>query len=140
MYVLDYSNVCVDIIDSVLIERFLAHGGDVNQAALKFHIGLSTAYELIKEVCRELHKVLGPLYVPMPTENEWIGIANAYEQLWHFPNCLGALDGKHISIEKPSLSGSCFWSYKKKHTFVLMAIADAHKRFIWYSLGDFGKI
>ncbi|OXU18554.1 hypothetical protein TSAR_003973 [Trichomalopsis sarcophagae] len=119
---------------------YLAHRGDVKQAALKFHIGDSTAYELIKEVSTELHNILGPLYAPMPTKNEWLQIANNYEQLWNFPNCIGALDGKHINIEKPASSGSCFWSYKKKHTFVLMAIADAHKHFIWYSLGDFGSL
>ena len=32
------------------------------------------------------------------TEEEWIRISEEFEEKWNFPNCLGALDGKHIQI------------------------------------------
>lgn len=36
------------------------------------------------------------------TENEWEKIANNdFEEKWNFPNCLGAIDGKQISIVRP---------------------------------------
>ncbi|XP_016841971.1 uncharacterized protein LOC100678195 [Nasonia vitripennis] len=85
---------------------FLGHGGNVKQAALMFHIGTSTAYQLLKDICVNLVHVLNPLYVPKPTRAKWIEIANLYEQLLNFPNCIGALDGKHIDIEQPASAGS----------------------------------
>nr|CAI5862121.1 unnamed protein product [Callosobruchus analis] len=32
---------------------------------------------------------------------------------WNFPNCIGALDGKHIMIQVSKQSGSRFLNYKK---------------------------
>ena len=40
---------------------------------------------------------------------EWKLIANDFEQKWQFPNCLGALDGKHIIINSP----------KKQEVFII---------------------
>ncbi|CAH1993152.1 unnamed protein product [Acanthoscelides obtectus] len=31
---------------------------------------------------------------------------------WNFPNCAGALDGKHIILRSPFHSGSEFYNYK----------------------------
>jgi len=33
-----------------------------------------------------------------PTEDNWRRIVNEFEEKWNFPNCLGAIDGKHNSI------------------------------------------
>ncbi|KAH9633666.1 hypothetical protein HF086_009766 [Spodoptera exigua] len=49
------------------------------------------------------------------TESEWIWIlvAAEFEDKWNFNHCIGACDGKHISIEKPPGSGSLFYNYKR---------------------------
>lgn len=33
-----------------------------------------------------------------PTEEMWKHIADDFYTIWNFPNCLGAIDGKHITI------------------------------------------
>ena len=64
------------------------------------------------------------------TEDEWICTGQQFERKWNFPNCLGAVDGKHVKITPPQGSGSYFWNYKSFNSLVLMAIANANYEFI----------
>ncbi|KAJ8954599.1 hypothetical protein NQ318_003130 [Aromia moschata] len=57
------------------------------------------------------------------TVSEWNDIANAFQDRWQFPHCLGAVDGKHVQIIAPHGSGSYYFNYNKTHSIVLMAIA-----------------
>lgn len=72
-------------------------------------------------------------------KNEWQQIANDFQQIWHIPHTLGALDGKHIRIIAPTHSGSTFYNYKGFFSIVLFALADAHSRFIYINVGANGK-
>lgn len=47
-----------------------------------------------------------------PSTEEWMEIARGFEKYTNFPNCIGAVDGKHITIIKPLDSGSMFYNYK----------------------------
>lgn len=74
------------------------------------------------------------------TEEEWRKIAKDFEERWQFPNCLGAIDGKHIRIIPPPGSGSYFWNYKNFNSIVLMACANANYEFIWCEVGTNGRV
>ena len=46
-------------------------------------------------------------YLQIPeTQDEWREISNNFERKWNFPHCIGALDGKHVIVQKPINSGS----------------------------------
>jgi hypothetical protein len=58
---------------------------------------------------------------------------------WDFPNCAGAMDGQHINIKCPSLSGSQFYNYKGNFSTILLAIVDSNYCFIYTDVGNYGR-
>jgi hypothetical protein len=73
------------------------------------------------------------------TEEEWEEVAKDYMKMWNFPHCIGALDGKHIVIRQPASSGAQFYNYKHTFSIILLALVDAHNRFIFIDLGAEGR-
>ncbi|CAH2001102.1 unnamed protein product [Acanthoscelides obtectus] len=79
------------------------------------------------------------IYLPEPTENIWKKCAEEFENRWGFPNCIGSVDGKHVTIKRPNNSGSNYWCYLHKYSIVLMAIVGPDYKFICVDIGGFGK-
>lgn len=74
------------------------------------------------------------------TEEEWSHIAEEFYKRWGFPNCLGALDGKHVAFRPLRSEGSRFFNYKAFNSVVLLALVDANKKFIYVDVGALGRI
>jgi len=74
------------------------------------------------------------------TEEDWLVIANDFEKKWNVPNCVGAMDGKHISVQAPIGSGSDYFNYKKFFSIVLFAVVDANYNFLYVNVGSQGRI
>ena len=52
---------------------------------------------MVGEVCDAIWISLQPEYVKIPaSEEEWLSVSKDCEELWNFPNCVGAIDGKHV--------------------------------------------
>lgn len=75
----------------------------------------------------------------MPSTEDWEQIAKDFETRANFPNCIGALDGKHIRVMGPDGSGSQFFNYKNYFSSVLLALVDANYCFIFVDVGSYGK-
>lgn len=75
----------------------------------------------------------------LPTDREWKEIAENFMLKWQFPNCIGAVDGKHISIKCPPHSGSQYFNYKHFYSVVLLAVFDANKKFIIIDIGSMSR-
>ena len=71
--------------------------------------------------------------------DEWMLIASEFELLWNFPNCIGAIDRKHIAIECPKNSGSLYYNYKGFFSLVLLAVCDAKYCFHLVDIGQYGS-
>jgi len=79
------------------------------------------------------------LQVPT-TAGEWTNIAKEFYIQWQYPNCIGALDGKHVQILPPANCGSLYYNYKQFNSIVLMAMADANYKFVFVDAGSYGRI
>ena len=81
------------------------------------------------------------LFLKIPkTEEEWLEVSDEFQQLWNFPHCVGAIDGKHINIIKPKDSGAYYFNYKKTYSIVLMALVNAKYEFIMVEAGTNGRV
>lgn len=119
--------------------RYLATGDNLHSIAFSFHVGHSTATEIVIETCKALYEILSPTHLKVPTEEGWREIAVDFSRIWNSPNCVGAIDGKHVAIQCPPKAGSDYYCYKKFHSIVLMATCDAKYRFTLIDVGSYGR-
>ncbi len=101
--------------------------------------GYSTVTKIVPEVCEAIIQRYGEEFLKFPqTQDAWLAKAQRFADRWNFPHCLGAMDGKHFRIKSPG-QGSLYYSYKKYHSIILMAIVDADYRFIYVDVGAKGS-
>ena len=80
-------------------------------------------------------------FIKVPsTEAEWLKISKRFEEKWNFPHALGAIDGKHVRIQKPKNEGSCYYNYKHTHSIILMAIAGPEYECLYAHVGSNGRV
>ena len=115
---------------SFVTSRYLATGDAITTIAYNFQMGVSTARQIILDVCTAIWDVLAPIYMPSSSEDKWKSIADEFYERWNFPNCIGAIDGKHVMIQCPFNSGSLFYNYKSYFSIVLLAVASVDYRFV----------
>ena len=118
--------------------RFLATGETFQSMSFQFRISDRTISYIVKDVCDAIVKYLVPL-VPS-SEEEWVTIADKFESRWQYPNAIGAIDGKHVVIRKPSHVGSHYYNYKHSHSIILMAIAGPSYECLYADVGANGRV
>ncbi|XP_029974555.1 protein ALP1-like [Salarias fasciatus] len=119
--------------------RYLASGDSFVSLAFSYRLGVTTVRNSVFMLCKAIENTMMGQYLPRPTEESWREVAQGFWKKWNFPNCLGALDGKHIVIEKPPHSGSMYFNYKRTFSTVLLALVDADYRFRVINVGDYGR-
>jgi hypothetical protein len=64
-------------------------------------MGITTIYEIVREVCTMFWLVQKNECMVEPSLERWKEISLVFESKANFPNCLWAVDGKHIRLVKP---------------------------------------
>ena len=81
------------------------------------------------------------IYLKVPSSpGEWLTVAEKFESRRQFPNCIGAIDGKHIAMQPPGNSGSYYYNYKHINSIVLMAVAGLNYECLYYDIGTNGRV
>ena len=119
--------------------RFLATGNTYTSLGFSFRTSTSAISLFVPVVCKALIAAYKEDYLKCPTTPaEWNEVARTFATRWNYYNCGGALDGKHIAIRKPNLAGTQYFNYKRFHSIILMALADAQYRFLYVDIGAEG--
>ena len=96
---------------------------------------------IVIEVCEAIINNLWQDHVEKKfpkTREDFVNCMVEMESLWQFPCCFGAIDGCHIPIKCPPGGrepNKEYHNFKNFYSIVLMAMVDAHYRFIWASCG-----
>ena len=95
----------------------------------QYRLGESTMSEFLVPVCNAIWDRLKTHVFPTLDEDFWRYQEAGFRELWNFPHCIGAVDGKHVQIEALLKSGSLFFNYKYYFSVVLLAVAGFDYRF-----------
>lgn len=117
----------------------MATGESFRSLAFQYRVSHSWISVIIKEVAEAIIKRMFELTIPSPTENQLRQNSDQFFSKWNFPNCVGAIDGKHIRIKAPKRSGSLYFNYKEYYSIVLLAVVDADCKFTAVDIGSYGR-
>ena len=102
-------------------------------------IAHSAIAEIVYETRDAIWNRLVKRQMPFVTENMLQVTADEFETQWNFPNCVGAIDGKHVPIRCPQSSGYQFYNYKSYFSVRLQAIVDAKYKFMTVDIRAYGR-
>ncbi|CAB3249243.1 unnamed protein product [Arctia plantaginis] len=117
-----------------IVWRFLATGEEFNDMHLNYYGGASAIAKTIRLVCNAIWDRCLRQNMPEITQQLFEEISAGFDKKANFPNCFGAIDGKHIRIRSPANSGSLFYNYKGYNSIILLAITDSKYRFIYVDI------
>ncbi|XP_055924482.1 uncharacterized protein LOC129956579 [Argiope bruennichi] len=120
--------------------RFFATGDSYASLSYLFKFSKQTISRCIDDVCKAIIQELKEEIKLPENEDEWLCIAQQFENQWNFPNCLGAIDGKHVVIQCPNNTSAQFFNYKWTFSVVLLALVDAHYCFTFVDIGYQGRL
>jgi len=80
-------------------------------------------------------------YLKVPSsEAEWLEISKKLEELWNYPHALGAIDGKHVRIQKPKTGGLFYYNYKHTHHSIILMDIGPEYECLYADVGSNGRV
>ena len=119
---------------------FLGQGINYRTVANQFGVAVSTACHIIHQTTKAIVDILTPEYIKFPENDAEYLAAMATFQCRQIPNCVGAIDGSHIRILRPTECSTDFYNRKGYYSILLQGICDGDGKFLSVSCGYPGSI
>lgn len=78
--------------------RYLATGDSMHTLGYLFRVSSPSTVYIISEVFDAMWNQLKSIVFPELIEDTWRQAAKDFENLWNFPHCISAVDGKLVNI------------------------------------------
>lgn len=127
-----YQKFCITL-------RYLATGETFRSLAFQFRIHHTTIGRIVERCLSSIITRFMATAIKPPTTTSFQQIIADFYAKWNYPNVCGAIDGKHVRIKCPPKAGSAYFNYKDFHSIVLLAIVDAHYKYIAIDVGSYGR-
>ncbi|XP_050032302.2 uncharacterized protein [Dermacentor andersoni] len=119
--------------------RYLSSGELPQSLSQQFKLGCADVGSLIQKTCTVIYKELKDDFMKAPkSEEDWKEVMRVFNDKCNFPNCVGALSGRHVVIKKPSKSSGTYLNSKKTFSLILLAVVDANCKFRYIDVGARG--
>ena len=110
-----------------LMLYYLSDEGCLRKTANAFGLGKSAVSHIIRSICKAITVHLTPKYIKMPRTEEAVeeSVSKFYSK-HGFPQCIGAIEGAHVTIKKPSENATDYINCKGRYTvtFKLLLIIN----------------
>ena len=121
--------------------RVLATGETYNSLMYQYRVSEESISTFVPEVCQVTIETFMGDYMALPDSKEnGLSVAKEFEEKWQFPNCVGAIDGKHVPLINPFNSGSTYFNYKNFFSIALLALVGIDNKFLYVNVGCQGRI
>ena len=117
---------------------FLTNGDSYLSITARYRMSPPIVSKIVLEVCKAIWQELYETEMPPIDQIKWHEIENGFAKRWNFPNCSGAIDGKHVIIQNTTKGGSLFYNYKGTFSVNLMVLVDHEYRFTYVDIEDYG--
>ena len=89
--------------------RFFATGETCKSLTYQYRVSEVSIWRFVPEICQVIIESFMGEYISLPDSKEKrLSVEKEFEEKWQFPNCVGAIDGKHVPLINPFSSGSTF--------------------------------
>lgn len=67
--------------------------------SLSYNMSPASVNNIIMETTKAISHVLKPKVFPVINEEMFSEVERGFRNKWNFPNCIGAIDGKHVVMK-----------------------------------------
>ena len=114
---------------------YLSDEGRFRKAANVFKVAENTVSMIIRRVTKEISNHLANKYIKLPRrDGEFNESCSLFFEKHGFPQCLGAINGTHIAIKRPSENSADYISHKGRYFLNIQEVADHKHCFIDVSI------
>ena len=124
----------IDVKISITLHR-LGPGDSLHTFADLYGISRPSALIIVKNTCKEIKKVLGPLVFQRPTLGKMKQITAKFKSLHEIPYILRAIDGSHILITAQSIDHPSYYCRKGYYSVLLQGVVDCQCKLWDYNFG-----
>lgn len=113
--------------------RYLGSGESYASIASSYRMGISTVRNCVFDICDAVCTALQPLAMPLPNHQTFLRIEEEFRKL-NFPNCLGAMDGRYLTIHQNSSKSN---KVHKTSSLALLCLVDSEAKFALADVGSY---